>query len=307
MRFAISVPQVVADGVFDPAGVRAYLEQAEELDFASAWAGEQVLGTLPLLSPLEALAYAAACTQRIRLGCAMLVSSLHNPVHLAKTIASLDQLSRGRLDIGLVTGGPFRMFSAFDADPASFVARFSEGLRLMQQLWTEPRIDFDGRFWQLRNAAMEPKPAQKPHPPIWLGGSHPNSLRRAARLGHGFIGAGSSTTAQFAQQARIMRDELQQQRRDPGGFTIAKRVYIAIDDDPGIAHDRIAAALDRRYSYFGLSNLDAVAVAGTAEDCIAGLRDIAAAGAQMILLNPLFDEAEQMQRLASEVIPRLPD
>lgn len=305
MRFAISVPQVVPDGAFDPAGVRAYLEQAEELGFAGAWAGEQVLGTLPLLSPLEALAYAAACTQRIRLGCAMLVSSLHNPVHLAKTIASLDQLSRGRLGAGLVTGGPFRMFSAFDADPGSFVARFSEGLRLMQRLWTQPRIDFDGRFWQLQDAAMEPKPAQKPHPPIWLGGSHPNSLRRAARLGHGFIGAGSSTTAQFAEQARIMRDELQEQQRDPGGFTIAKRVYVAIDDNPGNARERIADALDRRYSYFGLSNLDAVAVAGTADDCLTGLRDIAAAGAQMILLNPLFDEAQQMQRLASEIISRL--
>src|SRR3954451_4689859 len=117
MRFAISVPQVVADGSFDPAGMHAYLAQAEELGFDSAWTGEQVLGTLPLLSPVETLAYAAARTQRIRLGCAMVVSALHNPVHLAKTIASLDQLSRGRVEIGLVTGGPVRMFSAFGVDP----------------------------------------------------------------------------------------------------------------------------------------------------------------------------------------------
>jgi probable F420-dependent oxidoreductase len=305
MRFAISIPQVVTDGSFGPAGMHAYLAQAEALGFESAWTGEQVLGTLPVLSPLETLAYAAACTRRIRLGCAMLVSPLHNPVHLAKTIASLDQLSSGRVEIGLVTGGPFRMFSAFEVDPASFVARFGEGLRLMQQLWTQPRVDFDGRFWQLRNAPMEPKPVQKPHPPIWLGGSHPNSLRRAARLGHGFLGAGSATTAQFAQQARIMREELQHQQRDPGSFTIAKRVYIAIGDNAETARDRIADALDRRYSYFGLGNLAAVAVAGTAEDCIAGLRDTAAAGAHMILLNPLFDELHQMQRLASEVIPPL--
>jgi alkanesulfonate monooxygenase SsuD/methylene tetrahydromethanopterin reductase-like flavin-dependent oxidoreductase (luciferase family) len=74
MRFAISVPQVVADGSFDPTAMRVYLAQAEELGFGSAWTGEQVLGTLPLLSPLETLTYAAACTQRIRLGCAMLVS-----------------------------------------------------------------------------------------------------------------------------------------------------------------------------------------------------------------------------------------
>lgn len=305
MRFAISIPQAVADGAFDPAGMHEYLAQAEELGFDSAWTGEQVLGTQPLLSPLETLAYAAACTRHIRLGCAMVVSALHNPVHLAKTIASLDQISRGRIEIGLVTGGPFRMFSAFDVDPASFVARFSEGLRLMRQLWTQPRVDFDGRFWQLSNAAMEPKPFQKPHPPIWFGGSHPNALRRAVRLAHGFIGAGSSTTEAFARQARIAREQLHQQQRDPDGFTIAKRVYIAVDDDADRVRDRITDALDRRYGYFGLGNLAAVAVAGTPDDCIAGLRDIATAGAHIVLLNPLFDERHQMQRLATEVIPRL--
>ncbi|HVV19254.1 MAG TPA: LLM class flavin-dependent oxidoreductase [Pseudonocardiaceae bacterium] len=305
MRFAISIPQAVADGTFDPAAMRDYLAHAEELGFDSAWTGEQVLGTQPLLSPLATLAYAAACTRHIRLGCAMVVSTLHNPVHLAKTIASLDQISRGRIEIGLVTGGPFRMFSAFDVDPASFVARFSEGLRLMRQLWTQPRVDFDGRFWQLSDAAMEPKPFQKPHPPIWFGGSHPNALRRAVRLAHGFIGAGSSTTAAFARQARIAREQLHQQGRDPDDFTIAKRVYIAVDDDAAKARDRITDALDRRYGYFKLGNLAAVAVAGTADDCTAGLRAIAAAGAHTILLNPLFDEHHQMQRLATEVIPRL--
>src|SRR5437773_6963812 len=73
------------------------------------------------------------------------------------------------------------MFSAFQVDPTSLVARFNEGLRLMRALWTEPRVNFDGRFWQLKDAGMEPKPFQKPHPPIWFGASHPDALRRAAR------------------------------------------------------------------------------------------------------------------------------
>jgi probable F420-dependent oxidoreductase len=305
MRFAISIPQTIIGGSFDPTGMDTFLAQAEELGFDSAWAGEQVLGTQPLLSPLETLAYTAARTRQIRLGCAMLVSPLHNPVHLAKTIASVDQLSRGRVEIGLVTGGPARMFSAFGVDPASFVARFGEGLRLMRQLWTQPCVDFDGRFWQLRNAAMEPKPVQQPHPPIWFGGSHPNALARAVRYAHGFIGAGSSTTAAFAQHARIARDQLHQQRRDPASFTLAKRVYIAVDNDADKARDRITDALERRYGYFGMTNLPAVPVAGTVDDCAAGLHEVAAAGAQVILLNPLFDELHQMHRLATEVIPKL--
>jgi probable F420-dependent oxidoreductase len=305
MRFAISIPQNVVGGSFDPSTMDTYLAQAEELGFDSAWTGEQVLGTQPLLSPLETMAYAAARTRRIRLGCAMVVSSLHNPVHLAKTVASVDQLSRGRVEIGLVTGGPARMFSAFDVDPATFVARFGEGLRLMRRLWTEPRVDFDGRFWQLRNAAMEPKPVQRPHPPIWFGGSHPDALARAVRFAHGFIGAGSSTTAAFAQHARTVRDQLHQHQRNLDSFTLAKRVYIAVDDDADKARNRITDALERRYGYFGMTNLAAVPVAGTVDDCAAGLHDVATAGARLILLNPLFDELDQMHRLATEVIPRL--
>lgn len=305
MRFAISVPQTVHDGSFDPAAMDTCLTHAEELGFDSAWTGEQVLGTQPLLSPLETLAYAAARTRRIRLGCAMLVSPLHNPVHLAKTVASVDQLSQGRLEIGLVTGGPGRMFSAFGVDPDSYAARFGEGLRLMRQLWTQPRVDFDGRFWQLHDAAMEPKPFQKPHPPLWIGGSHPNALDRAVRFAHGFIGAGSSTTAAFVRQAGIARDQLRRQRRDPSSFTLAKRVYIAVDKDGDKARERITDALEHRYGYFGMTDLAVVSVAGTVDDCVAGLHEVAAAGAQMILLNPLFDELDQMHLLATEVIPKL--
>lgn len=305
MRYAISIPQTVSGGAFDPTYVDTYLARAEELGFDSAWTGEQVLGTHPILGPLETMAYAAARTRRIRLGCAMVVSSLHSPVHLAKSIASVDQLSRGRVEVGLVTGGPARMFSAFGVDPASYVARFGEGLQLMRELWTQPRVDFDGRFWQLRDAAMEPKPVQQPHPPIWFGGSHPNALARAARFAHGFMGAGSSTTAAFAAHAGIVRDHLNQQRRDPGSFTLAKRVYVAVDDDAGTARDRITGALEHRYGYFGMTDLAAVAVAGTPDDCAAGLREVAAAGAELILLDPLFDELDQIHRLATEVIPRL--
>jgi alkanesulfonate monooxygenase SsuD/methylene tetrahydromethanopterin reductase-like flavin-dependent oxidoreductase (luciferase family) len=95
--FAISIPQFYADGTFDPVGFRAYLARAEALGFESAWVREQILGTMPQLNPTEILTYAAACTERLRLGCAVYVSTLHSPVHLAKSLSTLDQLSRGRL------------------------------------------------------------------------------------------------------------------------------------------------------------------------------------------------------------------
>jgi len=305
VRFAISIPQYVADGTFDPAGMRRYLARAEEAGFVSAWTQEQVLGTIPHLAPIETLTYAAACTEQMRLGCAVLITSLHSPVHLAKSLSTLDQISRGRLEVGIGIGGRNRMFSAFGVDPASFVARFTEGLRLMRALWTEPQVNFAGRFWQLDGAAMEPKPFQKPGPPVWFGGSHPAALRRAVRYGDGFFGAGSQTTAQFAEQVQVVRDELARQHRDPASFPLAKRVYIVVDDDPGRAHDRMAAALDRLYGFFGLPDLTPVSVFGPPDACVRGLRDVAAAGAELILVNPLFDDEEQMERLAGEVIPRL--
>jgi probable F420-dependent oxidoreductase len=302
MRFAISIPQQVPDGTFDAAILRDYLTRAEALGFHSAWTQESVLGSAPTLAPLELMTFAAACTERLRLGCAVIISPLHNPVHLANSISTLDQLSRGRVEIGVGTGGKDRMFSAFEVDPTSLVARFTEGLRLMKACWTEPSITFAGRFWQLDGAAQEPKPFQKPYPPLWIGGNHPAAIRRALRYGNGFFGAGSSTTAQFVEQVRVLREAMAESEQDYSNFQIAKRVYIAIDDDTARAHERIETGLKRIY---GVSGLSKVAVYGPPSACIAGLREVADAGAELIQLHVLFDEAEQMERLAGEVISKL--
>jgi alkanesulfonate monooxygenase SsuD/methylene tetrahydromethanopterin reductase-like flavin-dependent oxidoreductase (luciferase family) len=199
------------------------------------------------------------------------------------------------------------MFSAFGIDGDGLVARFNEGLQLMKALWTEQSISFDGRFWQLKDAAMDPKPFQKPYPPIWFGGSHPAALRRAVRYGDGFFGAGSSTTAQFADQVRTVRDALVEAERDGADFRIAKRVYIAVDDDAERAQESVRASLHDLYASFGLPDLTPVAVFGPPDACVRGLRDVADAGAEMILLNPLTDAAAQMERLAAEVVPGLND
>ena len=305
MRFAISIPQFVADGEFDPAGMRAFLTRAEALGFDSAWTQEQLLGTNPQLGALETMTYAAACTETLRLGCAVFVTPLHMPVHLAKSLSTLDQLSRGRLEVGVGTGGRHRPFAAFGIDGEGLIARFNEGLALLKALWTQPEVTFDGRFWQLEGAGMEPKPFQKPHPPIWFGGSHPAALKRAVKHGDGFFGAGSSTTAQFIEQVPIVRAELEQQGRDPATFGFAKRVYVVVDDDVDRARRQVSDGLGSIYRGFGVPDLTPVAVYGTPADCVRGAREVADAGAELILFTPLADPAEQLERLAAEVIPHL--
>ena len=226
------------------------------------------------------------------------------PGHLAKSIATLDQLSRGRIEIGVGAGGPGRPFAAFGADRRRYIARFTEGLALMKALWTEPRVTLDGEFWQLTDAPMEPKPFQKPFPPVWVGGSAPTALRRAVRLGNGFFGAGSAPTENFADQVRIVRAALTESGRAARDFPIAKRVYLAVDEDAGRARKRMNAELERLYGHRSEA-IEAAAVAGTPSDCARELHKVAEAGAELILCTPMFEPAEQVERLAATVIPLL--
>jgi probable F420-dependent oxidoreductase len=304
MRFAIAIPQFYSDGEFDPAAFQAYLGRAEELGFDSAWTQEQLLGAWNQLAPIETMTYAAACTRRLRLGCTVFVSTLYSPVHLAKSLSTLDQLSRGRIEIGVGTGGPGRPFAAFGVDPRRYVARFTEGIELMKALWTQPRVTFDGEFWQLQDEAMEPKPFQKPYPPLWFGAASEPALRRAVRRGDGFFGAGSTPTARFAEQVAVVRAALAEAGRPAESFPIAKRVYVAIDDHAERARERINATLTELYGR-RVEAIEAAAVAGTAADCVRELHQVAEAGAELILCTALFDQAEQMEQLAAAVIPKL--
>ncbi|HEX5255126.1 MAG TPA: LLM class flavin-dependent oxidoreductase [Mycobacterium sp.] len=307
MSFAIAIPQFDYDG-FDGAGLRTFLARAEELGFEGGWLLEQIIGPAPLLAPLELLAYCAACTERLRLGVAVLVTSLHDPLQLASAATAVDRLSHGRLDIGVAPGGGRRNFAAFGVDKDTFISYFTEGLELMKAAWSdEPRVTFHGRFRDVDDLPIQPKPVQRPHPPIWFGGLAPKALARAVRHGDSFLGAGSSTTEAFAGAVTVVRRELDEQQKDPTNFTIGKRVYLMVDDDAARARERVLDGLDRIYGR--MPGVQDVPVSGTPDDVVRGLREVIDAGAQMVLLNPVGIDAgenrEQMERLAAEVIPQL--
>jgi alkanesulfonate monooxygenase SsuD/methylene tetrahydromethanopterin reductase-like flavin-dependent oxidoreductase (luciferase family) len=310
MRFAISIPQFYADGEFSPSDFRAYFARAEALGvYESAWAQEMPLSASPQLAPLEAMTYAAACTSSLRLGCSVFVTTLHSPVHLAKNLASLDQLSGGRLDVGVGSGGRRRPFAAFGMSGDRYLARFTEGIALMKALWTQPSVTFDGEFWQLKEAAMEPKPYQKPYPRLWFGGSAEAAVRRGVRLCDGFFGAGSSTTEAFASQASVARAAVAELGRTegfgPGEFPIGKRVYIGVDPSDGSrARQRVNDALALMYGQ-RVPAIESAAIAGTLPECVAAVRAVIDAGAGMVLFTPLFEIAEHMELIATDLIPQL--
>jgi probable F420-dependent oxidoreductase len=303
VRLAVAIPQTSVAGAPRPESIREYLRRAEALGFESAWVVEQILGRIASLEPVALLTWAAAVTDRIRLGSAVLLPALRSPVHLAKSLVTLDHLSRGRLIVGLGLGGQRGVYPAFGLQPEDRAERFVEGIRLMQRLWTEPRVTFAGRFWRLQDVAMEPKPLQQPYPPIWFGAHHPSALARAVAVGQGFVGAGSASTATFAAEARTVRKLLAEAGRDPNGFTVAKRVYVAIDADRERAGRRLAEWFG---AFYGKPDLAAeVAVWGPPDACIAGLRQVVAAGAEVVMFHPVFDELAQLERFAADVAPAL--
>lgn len=303
--FGIAAPQIHAELPVNVEEVQRYLRRAEELNYHSLWVQEQAVlrQAASAIEGVTMLSYAAAVTRRVRLGMAVFLINLRNPIQLAKSLASLDQLSQGRLIAGVGLGAVTRLYQAYGLSPDRRLARFHEALTLMQKLWTEENLTFDGQFWQLKNATLVPKPFQKPHPPIWFGANAPAALKRAVKRGSGFIGAGSTSTADFKEQVRVISGALAEAQKTPQDFTIGKRVYIAVDNDRERAAKRMREWFGAYYSATDLA--DRVSVCGSVGECVAQLNEIIAGGARFILLNPVFDMMEHLEVLAGEVIPKL--
>lgn len=305
LSFGIAAPQIHRDLPVDPAEIRNYIQRAEALDFHSLWVQEQAVlrQGASTLEGVSLLSYAAALTHRIRLGAAVFLINLRNPIQLAKSLASLDQLSQGRLIAGVGLGAVTRLYLAYGLSPERRVARFVEALTLIRRLWTENDITFGGQFWKLQKATLLPKPFQKPHPPIWFGANEAPALERAAQYGSGFIGAGSSSIEDFRNQVKTLVAALEKRKKDPAGFPIGKRVYIAVDRD----RQKAARATREWFGiYYGRAEMaDRVAVWGDAEECAQKLREAITAGARLLVLNPMFDMRDQLEILAGEVIPKI--
>jgi probable F420-dependent oxidoreductase len=297
----IAIPQMSAPDYVPFA--RNFLSRAEALGYDSVWVQEQILGDAPMLEPITLLTFVAALTSRARLGTSVILPVTRHPIHLAKALATLDQLSGGRLTLGVGMGGPHVPEPPFAIPKEHRARRFVEVLEVMKALWTQPRATCAGEFWKFTNLAMEPKPLQKPHPPIWFGARDEVALRRAVRHGDGWMGAGSSTTADFIAQSTMLRRLLEEAHRDPKNFPISKRVYLALDDNRERAERRLREWFGVRYRNADMASQ--VSIWGGVGEVVDKLSELVRAGAQHFLLNPVFDDMEHLERLASDVMPRL--
>ena len=206
-------------GVEDVQSLVHLARKAEEWGFASVWVHDHVfnaahvftrIGTKPYYEPLTLLSYVAACTQRVRLGTSVLVLPYHNPMRLAKTAATLDVLSAGRLMLGVGVGGVPQESEAMGSPYAERGAITDEAIAIMKELWTKENPSFAGEYYRFSDMPFSPKPLQKPHIPLLIGGNSHAAIRRAVRLGNGWhpfaisletLRAGIHSLREYAQQA----------------------------------------------------------------------------------------------------------
>lgn len=298
----IAIPQDFIDRPVDMKLIRDFVQKAESFDYDSLWVQEAIIGRVSILEPISLLNYAAALTTRLRLGTSVMLLVLRNPVQLAKSLSSLDQMSQGRLTVGIGIGGHVPE-SIFGLPSEHRIRRFVEAIEVMKALWTEPAASIDGTYWRFQDVAMEPKPVQSPYPPIWFGARQAPALKRAVRYGDGFMGAGSSSTQDFIEQYALLQQYLDEEQRDPATFAISKRVYLAVDDDRDRAEKRLREWFGVRYRNAEMASN--VSIWGSREECLNKLGELVTAGAQHLMLNPVFDEMEHLELLAQDILPKL--
>lgn len=258
VRAGIFLPHL---GVADPGLLVRFAQSAEALGFDSVWAGDHIvlprasrgrypytedgrygLGpTSPLLELWTTLSFVAGCTTRVRLGSAVCILPYRHPALTAKIVATLDHLSGGRVDFGVGTGWLPEELETFGSAFDERGARTDEQLEVIRGLWTREVLDFGGRFYSVRGLGFAPKPLQRPHPPIWVGGNARAARRRAARIGSYWIPAFFKQTLQdIAQWRQGLRDDCVAAGRPANAVRMAGRVDVDVRDaaDLGRARNR---------------------------------------------------------------------
>lgn len=285
-----------------------YLEvalKAEEYGYDSVWGGDHIVFHIPRFEIFTTLAAVAARTSRIKVGPAVLLLPLRNPVHVAQTVATLDHISGGRFIFGVGVGGEHpKEFMASGVPVKERGARTNEGLEVLRLLWTGEPIAFQGKYYRFDSIAMQPTPLQQPHPPIWVGGRSEGALRRTVKFGQAW--APAFVTPERFLQGRTRLDELcREGGRDPKDVQSAVYCFANVGTSRTAAWEETGAFLSSNYN-MAAKPFERLAIHGTPEDRIAHTRRFIDAGAEYIVLrfaspNPV----QQLKRWTEEVMPGL--
>lgn len=284
------------------------VRRIEALGFDSVFTGDHVSFHNPMYESLTLLASYIPITSRVRLGTAVYLLALRQPAIAAKITATLDVLSGGRLIFGVGVGGENpKEFEVSGVPHGERGARVSEGIDVVRTLWRDTPASFKGRFTQFSGVSLDPKPVQKPGPPIWIGGRSDAALARAGRQGDGWVSY-VVQPERYAQSLDKIRAAAAGAGRKLDGFVAAHLAFITLGRDWESAKAVWAEALTKRYAQDFEPLARRYGIIGTPEQCAEQLERFRAAGCNYVILNPIgpaAHEREQIERLAAEVVPKL--
>jgi probable F420-dependent oxidoreductase len=325
MRFGLRLPSY-ALGV-EPtslADMGTYLRRAEDLGFESALLIDHLLVAPPAyrttwLEPVSLLSALAGVTRTMRLGTLVLVLPFRDPVAFAKEWATLDWLSGGRSILGVGVGWHEGEFAALRIPFRERGRRMNEMLEAITALWAGDHVTYSGNFYQFEDLSIDPKPLQRPHPPIWIGGGTQPSekiygqqvdtvrpvLRRIAKYAATWVPHSSATAEMVASDWAIIREEMAGFGRDPDALTKVYSNFVYVlrpgeSPDAAAAKFRVFSGMDLDYwrEFYLLGEAEAVAerIRGKVE---------ALGGVEHVILNPLDWDPATLEVLAADVLPRL--
>jgi probable F420-dependent oxidoreductase len=285
----------------------ALARRCEELGLDSLWTGDHVSFHGPIYESLTLLAAYAGITTRIKLGSGVYLLALRQPAVVAKITSTLDALSGGRLIFGVGVGGENpKEFEACGIPHTERGARVTEGIDVVRTLWRDTPASFKGRFTEFAGVSIDPKPVQRPGPPIWVGGRSDAALKRAGRQGDGWVSY-VVQPERYAQSLAKIHEAAEQAGRRLDGFVAAHLTFITVGRDYESAERTWVRILSRRYAQDFGPLARKYGVIGTPEQCAEQLERFARAGCHYFVMNPVGDpqdEREQLEAIASEVIPR---
>jgi len=275
--------------------------KCEEMGLHSMWIIDRV--AYDNLEPLTVLACAAGATRKIRLGTSVLLPGLRHPTLLAKTLATLDFISHGRVTIGVGFGSRESDFSAVEVPFEGRGARAVECVQLMKRLWTEENVTHRGRFFNVQNLTIGPRPVQKPHPPIFTGGGAEVALKRAGAWANGFI-CGSSAIPEFPTTWEKIAGYARAAGRNPAEIEKAGLTFMAINDDHAKAVDAVNNYVTRYYGRLR-GDVAATSLVGSGAAVAQRIDAFLSRGLDTLIIGVADPDPKQLDLFAEKVLPRL--
>jgi alkanesulfonate monooxygenase len=286
-----------------------YAVRAETLGFESLWAWDHVIlgvePAFPILDAVGTLTAIAARTARIKLGTGVLVLPLRNPTVAAKAIGTLDVISGGRLILGVAAGWYAREFDAAGVPFRQRGRLFERNLDILTRLWTEDRVTLQADEFNLREAVMRPRPAQRPRPPILIGGYVDAVLRRVATRADGWL-TYFYTPESYAKSWQKIQAFAREAGRDPAALTGTNQLAILVGRSRAETEEPMRHWLQTEWDVAAWSESTIEhAIRGSVSECIAQLRTHVASGVHRLILIPYRYQPEQVEIIAKEILPAL--